>query len=85
MSSKGGSSVNAFIDKDMYLGEHVNLKYPNIDALVDLIKAKGPGCLIFKRDLSRDYRQIFIDPREINLVGYVWNSHLFLRECYQWG
>ena len=56
ISSEGGGGVNTFIDKDMYLGEEVSLKYPNINDLVSLIKKKGRNCHIFKRDLSRAYR-----------------------------
>ena len=61
LSVRGGGAINGFIDKNNYLGEEVNLRYPNVDVLVDLIKKHGRNCLIFKRDLSRAYCQIFID------------------------
>ena len=58
LSSEGGSGVNSFVSKDEYLGQEVNLTYPRVDDFVDLIKKKGKGCFLFKRDLSRAYRQI---------------------------
>ena len=60
-----------FVSKDEYLGQEVNLTYPRVDEFVDLIKKKGKGCFLFKRDLSRVYRQIPIDLTDIAFVGYV--------------
>ena len=77
LSVREGGAINGFIDKDNYLGEEVNLKYHNVNVLVDLIKKHGRNCLIFKRDLSRAYRQIFIDLHDVHLVGYKWNEHLY--------
>ena len=77
LSVREGGAINGFIDKDTYLEEEINLKYPNVDVLVDLIKKHGRNCLIFKRDLSRAYRQIFIDLHDVHLVGYKWNEHLY--------
>ena len=77
LSVREGGAINGFIDKDNYLEEEVNLKYHNVDVLVDLIKKQGRNCLIFKRDLSRAYRQIVIDLHDVHLVGYTWNEHLY--------
>ena len=41
LSVRGGGALNGFIGKNNYLGEEVNLKYPNVDVLVDLIKKQG--------------------------------------------
>ena len=72
-----GTSVNDGIDKEMYLGEKVVIQYPRVDGLVALVKEKGPGCLLFKRDLRRAYRQLPIDPGDMHLVGYSWDDHVF--------
>ena len=85
LSVRGGDAINGFIDKDNYLEEDVNLKYPNVDILVDLIKKHGRNCLIFKRDLSRAYRQIFIDLHDVHLVGYKWNEHLYFDRVLSMG
>ena len=72
------NSINNGISKDTYLGQPVNLKYPSVDDLVELVKLKGRNCLIFKRDLKRAYRQIPIDPGDVNLVGFHWKNHIFV-------
>lgn len=56
-----GHSINDSISKDFYLGQKISLSYPNVDDLVNVIKVKGRGCLLFKRDLRRFYRQIGTD------------------------
>ncbi|CAG2206966.1 unnamed protein product [Mytilus edulis] len=53
LSFPKGNSVNDCIDKNEYLGNKVDLHYPNVDKLVEIIKKKGPQCHIFKRDLRR--------------------------------
>lgn len=74
---KDGTGVNDFVSKDEYLGSDVELVYPKIDDFVSLIKAKGQGCLMFKLDLRRAYRQISICPSSYNLVGFKWKKHIF--------
>ena len=68
------SAVNAMMDKDTYLGESVELKYPSVEDLIKLIQKKGRGSLLFKRDLLKYYRQILLDPGSIHLVGFVVNN-----------
>ena len=66
-------SVNHSISKKMYLGKPMNLKYPTTDDLVDIIKNKkeeDEEVLIYKVDLSKAYRQMFMDPGDIHLLGY---------------
>ena len=63
------TSVNNDILKDQYLGETISVQYPTVDNLIDLIKKKGKGCHLFKRDLKRAYRQIYLDPGDIHLLG----------------
>ncbi|XP_053372607.1 uncharacterized protein LOC128546268 isoform X1 [Mercenaria mercenaria] len=74
---KDGSAVNDHISKDSYLGEEVLLVFPKIDDFVALIKSKGQGCLMYKLDLSRAYRQISICPSNYNLVAFSWKGHIF--------
>ena len=70
-------AVNDHIDKSEYLGETIDLVFPKVDDFVELIKIKGKGCLLFKKDLKRAYRQISICPSNYNLVSYVWRKHIF--------
>ena len=47
LSHPKGCSVNNFIDKDVYLGEKMPVIYPRVDDLVQMIREKGRGCLLF--------------------------------------
>ena len=77
MSFPPGKSVNDGIDKHTYQGEEIQLTYPAADKLVEMIVKKGRGCKLFKRDLRRAFRQFFVDPGDISLLGYVWEDHYF--------
>ena len=72
LSWPAGSSVNDGISKDFFLGEPVSLTYPTVDDIADQIVQLGPGCLLFKRDLKRAYRQLPVDPFDYPLLGYSW-------------
>jgi hypothetical protein len=63
--------VNDYIAKDVYLRESISLVFPKIGDFTKLILAKGQGCLMFKKDLRRAYRQISICPSQYNLVSFV--------------
>ena len=38
---------------------------------------RAPGCFLFKKDLKRAYRQIPVNPRDYDLLGYQWNDLLY--------
>ena len=78
LSFPRGTSVNSGISKDTYLGQPANLKYPSIDDLVEVIKSKGRGCSLFKRDLKRAYRQFPVDPGDINMLAFRWQGAIFI-------
>lgn len=78
-------SVNDGISKDMYLGESVSVNYPTVDELIKLIKHKGKGCKIFKRDLKRAYRQLNVDPGDIHLLGYNWKGYIYFDKILAMG
>ena len=77
LSFPKGDSVNATIPKNSYLGEPFHLTFPTVDALIAMVKHKGQGCALFKRDLQRAYRQIPVDPGDIHHLGYKWRGDLF--------
>ena len=54
-------SVNHSIDKSTYMGKNISLKYPTVHDLAKIIKNKGPGCRVFKRDIEACYKQFFMD------------------------
>ena len=78
LSFPEGLSVNDGIDKDQYLGQQVNLCYPTVDNLATILKEKGPGTHIFKKDLKKAYRQFKLDPGDINYCVYFWEDRLFV-------
>ena len=77
LSYPPGNSINDGIYKDWYLDEFYKLTLPSVDNLVERIMELGRSCQVFKVDLSRAYRQIFIDFSCVNLLGYVFNNELF--------
>lgn len=77
LSFPRGCSINDSVPKDSYLGVPSRLHFPSVDALVELVKDKGPGCMLFKRDLRKAYRQIPVDPHDYHLLGYSWRGHYF--------
>ena len=72
-----GSSVNDGIGSGLYLAQEFALVYPTVDLIADRVAALGPGCLLFKRDLRRAYRQFPVDPYDCPLLGYSWNDHYY--------
>ena len=77
LSFPPGHSVNDGIPSDSYLGEAYKLRLPGIDRLVEFILQKGRGCLIFKKDLRRAYRQFPIDPKDYHLLGFCYDGKLY--------
>lgn len=72
-------SVNEGISKTEYQGKLIQLHYPTVDTLVDMIiekkkeiqqKGSNELCLLFKKDLKRAYRWVNVDFGDIHLLGY---------------
>ena len=54
------------------------LKLPRVDDIAALIRKKGVGCAIFKRDLKSAYRQLVrADYGDVHLLGFTWNNDLY--------
>ncbi|KAK3732238.1 hypothetical protein QZH41_001624 [Actinostola sp. cb2023] len=71
-------SVNDGIPNDNFLGESYTLTYPTIHSLLDLVRQHGNGCLLYKLDLRRAYRQFPVDPRDYHLLGLWWKDMYFI-------
>lgn len=85
--SFGYSSVNDGIPSE-YCDYPFTLTYPRVDDLARLIVTKAQGTskvLLYKTDLSRAYRQLFIEPKDINLMGYQWRGSIFIDVTYPFG
>lgn len=77
LSFPPGKYVNCGIPRDSYLGDSFVLRLPGLDALLEIIRIKGPHCHVFKMDLSRAYRQLRIDPRDYHLLGNMHCNALY--------
>ena len=67
------------------LAEIFIITYPGVDDLVEIIKRKGQGCLLFKRHLARAYRLIVLDPGDVSLVGYSYKGEFYFDKVLSMG
>ena len=72
-----GHSVNDTIDNDSYLGEQVDLTYPTVDSLAEKVFQIGKNAYLWKRDLNRAFRQIYVDPQDVPLQGFMWEGQWY--------
>ena len=72
LSFPAGCSINDGIPKDTYLGR------PSVDTFRSMVFSLGNGCLMYKRDLSRAYRQFAVDPYDYNVLGIEWHNSLYI-------
>ena len=70
-------SVNSGIPDNSYLNEHYKLRLPGIDRLCQFILQHGRGCLLYKLDLQRAYRQLPIDPKDYFYIGFRHRNMLY--------
>ena len=80
-----GASVNTAVQKDVYLGTQYILNYPSIDSITDALVKLGPAALMYKIDISRAFRQIKIDPRDIDLLGIKFLDQYFIDRSVPFG
>ena len=69
-----GESVNDHTPKDTYLGLNIELVYPTVDDLAVHMYQLGEQCLMYKRDVSRCFRWLPLDPFDYSLFGYMWED-----------
>ena len=70
-----GQSVNSGIAKDMYLCTKFLLNCPSVDNIIGRLIQLGPGSMLFKIDISRAFRQLKVDPGDIDLLGLKQTSY----------
>ena len=84
MSWPIGESVNAGIDKNMYLGSQFDLNFPSVDHITEEAKRVGRGALLYKVDVSRAFRHVKVDPGDYDLLGLQWNG-TYMDTCLPFG
>ena len=78
-------SLNNSTPSDNYLGEKCLYTYPKIEDFQRLILLCGPGCMLFKHDLSRYYLQLPLDPTEYCYTGVIWRCLFFFFTALMFG
>ena len=73
----GGNSVNSLIPKDTFLRTPIKLRYPTIDDLCRRAFQLGPGAKGWKKDVSRAFRQVPLDPGWWSFLGVCWKNKLY--------
>ena len=80
-----GTSVNSSIPKDSLDGARFKLKLPSPMDLANLMRSIGPGCHLYKVDLSHAYRQLRSDPLDWPLLGVDWDGQHFVDTAIPFG
>ena len=73
-----GFPVNDGVAKNYYLGTEFQIHYPSVHSIIRTLKTVGPSARIFKVDISRAFRQLKIDPGDIDLLGLQHEDQLYL-------
>ena len=84
-ASFGNFSLNQNTPQKEYLGEDYVFTFPSVLDLADLIVKTGRGCLLWKRDLSRWFLQIPVDPGDYDKLGFIWRGQFWIFTSYVWG
>ena len=80
-----GKSINDGILKDNYLGFMAKLSFPKVDDFAFRIYKLGKGCMMFKIDLSRYFRQLPLDPADYSLIGYIIDGQIYFDKVLPMG
>ena len=73
----GERSLNNNTPNDHYMGLPCKYTFPKIQDYKEMILKCGPGCFMWKRDLSRFFLQLPLDPAEYHRVGVIWRGLSF--------
>ena len=73
----GDKSLNNSTPTDSYLGLPCKYSFPKIEDYKRMILVSGPSAWMWKRDLSRFYLQLPLDPIEYSRVGIIWRGLFF--------
>ena len=81
----GDYSLNQNTPEKEYLGEEYAFTFPSVLDLADLVVSTGRGALLWKRDLSRWFLQIPVDPGDYDKLGFIWRGQFWFFISYVWG
>ena len=69
----------------MYLEDHYDFLFPKLVDFAELILKYGKDCYLWKRDLSRFFLQLPIDPLDFDKMGCIWRGQLLIFTSFVWG
>ena len=84
-ASFGDFSLNMNTPEKCYLLDEFEFTFPKVDDFGKLILQLGRGAYMWKRDLSRFFLQLPLDPLDFDKVCFVWRGFLFFFTSYIWG
>ena len=73
----GDKSLNNATPSDFYLGQPCVYTFPKIDDFRRMVLRCGHKSFMWKRDLSRFFLQIPMDPKEYHRVCFIWRGLFF--------
>ena len=73
----GERSLNNATPSDFYMGQPTHYTFPKIEDYKGMILKSGQGAYMWKRDLSRFFLQLPMDPTEYHRVGVIWRGFFF--------
>ena len=77
-----GLSLNKITPPDYYLHYRAEYDFPNLDNLETLILKAGKSALMWKRDLSRYFLLLPLDPVDYCRTGFIWRQNFFFFASY---
>ena len=78
-------SVNSHVPCGSLDGADFKLRLPTPSDLAALVRRLGKGCLMYKVDLSRAYRQLRSDPFDWPLLGIEWDDQFYMDTAVPFG
>ena len=73
----GDFSLNKNTIQDSYCDSPCLYNYPTVDDFKNIVLKSGRGCFMWKRDLSRFYLQIPLDPVDFPKVCCIWRKKMY--------
>ena len=81
----GDMSLNNCTPQDTYLDQPFSYDFPKVEDFKRFVLDCGRGCYLWKRDLSRYYLQLPVDPSEYPLLCFVWRFLMFFFTALMFG
>jgi hypothetical protein len=77
-SSAQYHAVNTSVSKTSYVGTPFSLKLPTVDTICHALNLIGKNVKIFKVDLARAFRQLYLDPFDVKYLGLCWKGAYYV-------